>query len=204
MPTPSATADRRSYALYYRFGPWRLALRSSDPGVTLSGDAIAWAADGRPREVSLRDIAEVHLQSGSVGENTIASCRLTFRDGASLVIGSNNARGLQDDEHDRAYVAFVADLHARLAALTDTPIAFTAGFGAARYRFGKVVLVVAGLFFLVTPAVLLVVTGAWSMIWTLAAGAGLIWPLYRIVMANAPRTYDPRALPAELMPASPA
>lgn len=71
---------------------------------------------------------------------------------------------------------------------------------AARYRFGKVVIIVAGLFFLVTPTVLLLITGAWQMIWALFLGVSLLWPVYRVVRADAPRTYDPRQMPPELMP----
>jgi hypothetical protein len=119
------------------------------------------------------------------------------------VIASNNGYGLQDDAHDRHYCAFVQDLHARLAARKDTPIAFTAGFSAARYRFGKVVIVVAALFFLVTPAVLLLVTGVWQMVWPLFLGVSLLWPLYRVMQADAPRIYDLRQVPPELMPTAP-
>jgi hypothetical protein len=63
------------------------------------------------------------------------------------------------------------------------------------------VTVVAGLFLVVTPIVLLFVTSSWSMVWTLFAGVGLVWPLYRVMMANTPRSYDPRAVPAGMMPA---
>ena len=143
MQTPPATAGSRSYDLHLRSGGHWL---SSDHGVTLSDDTIAWVERDERCEARLRDIAEVHLQTGSVGDNTIASCRLNFRDGETLLIASNNSRGLQDDEHDTRYAAFALDLHARLAALKDARIAFTAGFGAARYRFGKVVIVIAVLF----------------------------------------------------------
>lgn len=38
------------------------------------------------------------------------------------------------------------------------------------------------------------------MIWTLYLGVGLVWPVYRLMMANAPRRYDPRDIPAEMIP----
>ncbi len=203
MQTPSSAAQRKNYALYFRLGTAKFSWRNSEPGVTLSDDAIAWTADGRQRQARLSDIAEVHLQTGSIGQNTIASCRLRFHDGSTLLVASNNGYGLQDDTHDRVYCAFVQDLHARLAARTATPIAFTAGFSAARYRFGKVTIMVAGLFFLVTPVVLFLITGSWQMIWALFLGVSLLWPLYRVMRADAPRIYDPRQVPPELMPAAP-
>jgi hypothetical protein len=197
---PSSVADRKNYDLYFRSGAAKFSWRNSAPGVSLSDDAIGWTADGREQQARLSDIAEVHLQTGSVGRNLIASCRLRFRDGSTLLIASNNGYGLQDDVHDKAYRAFVHDLHARLAARKDTQIAFTSGFSAARYRFGKVVIVVAGLFFLVTPVVLLLITGEWQVIWALFLGVSLVWPLYRVMRADAPRVYDPRQVPPELMP----
>jgi hypothetical protein len=203
MQTPSSVAGRKNYDLYFRFGAAKFSWRNSAPGISLSDDAIAWTADGREQQARLSDIAEVHLQTGSVGHNMIASCRLRFHDGSTLLIASNNGSGLQDDAHDRAYCAFARDLHARLAARKDRQIAFTAGFSAARYRFGKVVIVVAALFFLVAPAVLLLITGSWQMIWALFLGVSLVWPLYRVMRADAPRIYDPQQVPPELMPTAP-
>jgi hypothetical protein len=200
MQTASPVADRKSYDLYFRSGAAKFSWRNSTPGISLSEDAIVWTADGREQQARLGDIAEIHLQTGSVGRNMIASCRLRCRDGSTLLIASNNGYGLQDDAHDKAYRAFVQDLHARLAARKDTQAAFTSGFSAARYRFGKVVIVVAGLFFLVTPVVLLLITGAWQMIWALFLGVSLLWPVYRVMRADAPRIYDPRQVPPELMP----
>jgi hypothetical protein len=191
-------ASASSYDLLLRSGgrSWL----SSDRGVTLDDDQIVWSEGDQKREARLSDVAEVHLQTGNVGDNTIASCRLNFRDGETLLIASNNRRGLQDDEHDKLYTAFALDLHTRLAALKGAQIAFTSGFSAARYRFGVAVLVVAGLFFLVTPTVLLLMTAEWSMVWTLYLGVGLVWPVYRLMKANAPSAYDPRSIPAEMLP----
>lgn len=200
MQTASSVADRKSYDLYFRSGAAKFSWRNSAPGVSLSDDALVWTADGREQQARLGDIAEVHLQTGSVGRNMIASCRLRFRDGSTFLIASNNGYGLQDDAHDKAYRAFVQNLHARLAARKDTQVAFTAGFSAARYRFGKVAIVAAGLFFLVTPTVLLLITGAWQMIWALFLGVSLLWPVYRVMRAAAPRVYDPQQVPSELMP----
>src|SRR5262249_54026242 len=200
MPTAPLAPARNSYDLYLGFGQKRFVWTNPDHGVTLTDDGIIWFAGGREWQTRLRDIAEVHLRTGNVGESTIATCRLKFAEGSTLLIASSNSYGLQEDARDRLYAAFVHDLHGRLAALINARIAFTAGVSEARYRFGKVVAVVAGLFFIVTPTVLLLITREWSMAWALYTGVLLVWPVYRVMQANAPRTYDPRHVPPELIP----
>jgi len=200
MSAPQTVPTRKSYDLYLGFGGKRFVWTNPDHGVGLKDDGIVWNAGDREWQARLRDIAAVHLGTGNVGDNTIATCRLSFSDGVTLSITSANSHGLQNDTQDRLYAAFVHDLHARLAALKDAPVAFTAGVSAARYRFGRVVIVVAGLLFIVTPTVLLLMTREWQMAWALSTGILLVWPVYRVIRANAPRDYDPRHVPPELLP----
>jgi hypothetical protein len=200
MPTPHPVPARKSYDLYLGFGGKRFVWTNPDHGVTLTDDDIAWYAGGREWQARLRDIATVHLRTGNIGEYTIATCRLSFSDATTLLITSANSRGLQNETQDKLYVEFMQDFHARLAALKDAPVAFSAGLSDARYRFGKVVVVVAGSLFIVTPTVLLLMTREWQMVWALSAGILLVWPVYRVMKANAPRRYDPRHVPLELLP----
>lgn len=195
MDTSAPVPDRKSYDLYLRPGERRLVWNYPDHGVTLTDDAIAWVADGQQSQASLRDIVEVHLQVGYVEGNAIASCRLRFANGSSLVITSSNSRGFQDAALDRLYVEFLHDLHARLAARRDAGTTFTAGFGEGRHQFGMVLLMVAGLFFIVLPVGLLLITGEWKLALAGYTGLVLVWPLYKSVQANAPRAYDPRHVP---------
>ncbi len=199
MGTSPSLVGRKSYDLYLRFGKGRFVWRNPDHGVTLTDDGIAWIAGGQEREARLRDIGEIHLQTGNVGQNTIATCRLRFSDGSTLLIVSSNSYGLQDDEHAKLYAEFAQDLHARLAGLKNARIIFTAGFSEARYRFGKVLAIVAGLFFIVGPTVLLLMTRELTMVSALYVGVFLVWPLYTVMNANAPRSYDPRDVPQELV-----
>jgi hypothetical protein len=201
MPAPSPISVRKSYDLYLGSGERRFVWTNPNHGVTLTQDDIVWTTDGRECQAQLRDVAEVHLQTGSVGQSVIASCRLTFSDEATVSVLSSNANGLQDTALDQLYVAFVYDLHTRLAALKDAQIVFTAGFSEARYRFGKVLSVVAGLFFLVMPTVLLLMSRELKMAWVLYTGVLLVWPLDRVMQANAPRSYDPQRVPPEVLPA---
>jgi hypothetical protein len=68
-----------------------------------------------------------------------------------------------------------------------------------RYNIMIGVMVVAGLFFVGIQLVLLFVVRDWKLLGVLAAGAALVWPLYRIVEKNRPRRYDPKPPPGELM-----
>jgi hypothetical protein len=174
----------------------------SDHGVTLTDDAIAWSLDGQQAQASFNDIAEVHLQLSYIEENAVASCRLRFVDGTSLAITSSNSRGFQDAALDRVYVEFIHDLHARLAARGDLrTAAFTAGFSEARHQLGIVFLVIAGLILVVLPVVMLLFTWEWKVMLIIYSCAVFLWPLYKSLQANTPRTYDPQHVPQELMPA---
>ena len=200
MSIAPAVPDRKSYDLYFAVGEKRLIWRYSDHGVTLSDDAIAWIAGGLQSHAPFSDIVGVHLQLGYIEDSAIGTCRLSFADGSGLVIVSSNKRGFEDAALDRIYVEFVQDLHARIAAQRDARACFTAGFGAGRYLFGKIVIVVAGLFFIVTPVAALLFTGDWKLALLTYSGAVLVWPVYKVMQANAPRSYDPRQVPPELMP----
>lgn len=195
-----SVSDRKSYDLYLRLGERRLVWSNSDHGVTLTDDAIFWMTGGHELQARLRDVVQVHLQIGFIEDNTIASCRLHFASGSSLLITSGNSRGFQDAALDRLYVEFLHDLHARLAALRDARIAFTSGFSEGRHAFGMVLLVVAALFFVVTPVVMLLFTGEWKLALITYTGLVLVWPVYKSIQVNAPRAYDPRHLPPELLP----
>jgi hypothetical protein len=59
--------------------------------------------------------------------------------------------------------------------------------------------VIATLFFVGTPLVLLFIVRDWRVLGVLAAGAGFVWPFWKIVEHNRPRSYDPRHPPGELM-----
>jgi len=66
-----------------------------------------------------------------------------------------------------------------------------------RYKMLFVTMIVAGLFFIATPAILAAVTGHALII----AGAGVIfcWPFTKMLMNNGLRDYTPDNLPDELL-----
>jgi hypothetical protein len=203
MDTSHSDPNRKSYDLSLRAGERRLVWSTPDPdhGLTLTDHDIAWIAGGRQSQASLRDIVEVHLQIGYFRNDAIASCRLRFADGSTVLISSESSGGSEDAALDELYSEFVYDLHARLATRREARIAFTSGFSEGRYLFGRVIAVVGGLFFVVTPIVLLLITGDWKAAVVTYSGVVFLWPLYKIMQADAPRCYDPGHVPPELLPA---
>jgi hypothetical protein len=188
----------KSYDLYLTDGQRRLRWSVGDHGVTLNETSIAWSCDGQDHDAPYSTIVEVHLQSGTIGEDVVATCRISFIDGTVVATSSGRKGAAGDDEQAAIYRDFVQDLHGRLASLASSSIAFTAGYGEGRYKFGIGVMVVAGMFFLALPLVLTLITGDTKAFYTLYAGALLVWPIYKVVTANKPRSYDPRELPDDL------
>ena len=200
METSQSVPDRKSYDLYLKAGEKRVVWSYSDHGVTLTGDGIAWMVGGRPFQASLGDVAGVHLGLSYIEDDAIASCRLRFRDGSILSVTSSNRLGAQDSALGKLYVEFVHDLHTRLADRGNPRTFFTAGFSEGRYQLVRVLAVVGGLFFIAMPIVLLLISGDWKLALIIYTGLVLLWPFYKAVRANAPRSYDPRHVPPELMP----
>jgi hypothetical protein len=199
MDDSAPSLRSKAYDLYFVAGERRLVWKIADHGVTLERDAIAWTQDGQESRARFKEIAEVHLQTGAIGQQTIATCRLRFSDGSILRISSSNSEGVEDDTQAGLYSEFVHDLHGRLAVLKGASIVFSAGFSEARYNFGKVLLVVAALFFVALPGLAALITGQLKAISLLFGGVFLAWPLYKVVEANAPRNYDPSDIPEELV-----
>jgi len=189
----------RHYGLYVRLPGAAFAWKFKDCGITISDESIAWAINDEPYETTPSNIAEVHLQTNAVGQNIIATCRIRFRDGPELLVLSADENGLYADDQARTYAAFVRDLNRRLADSSQKDIAFTAGYSAERQTFGFALIGLCVAFFLVIPTVLLLISREVSLIPGLYFGLLLVWPLYRLVMTNAPQTYDPRAVPSEFV-----
>ena len=63
----------------------------------------------------------------------------------------------------------------------------------------QVLLVIAALLFVGIPLVLLIVIRDWRILGLIAGGAFFVWPVWRVVMHNQPRDYDPRHPPGELV-----
>ncbi len=179
----------------------RFYFSNPNHGIAVSDRGLSWTADGRADEAAFTDIAAIHLQTAALGnaERVIDQCRIEFGGGTRLVVSNASSNGLPDPAQTTLYRAFVRDLHGRPALQKSGAISFTAGMAPWRYKMLFVTMIVAGMFFIATPAILAAVTGDWHAL--IIAGAGVIfcWPFTKMLMNNAPRDYTPDSLPDELL-----
>jgi hypothetical protein len=185
--------------LYIRAGNAGFYFRNDNHGVTLTAERIDWRFDGQNDGAPYTSIRSVHLQSGGDMRNPLSLCRITFADGHALLVTDANEHGTADPERRGIYRNFIYDLHARLVALPKGFISFTSGYHGARYPIIIACAVAIGLVCVAGPIVAMFVMGSLWPITALVAGAGLYWPLMKIIEKNTPRSYDPRYPPAELL-----
>jgi hypothetical protein len=200
-PTPdSRDTPRRYYDLVLMIGQPRFVFRNPNRGVTLQPDAILWTQDGREMRAPLNTIREIRMQSGGDWRNALNQCVITFAGGRMLTMTDGTAYGATDDAQTPIYRGFVRDLHRCLekAKLT-SGIAFIAGYTQGRYMVVLVAAIVLGVMCIATPLVLLVILREIKVLGVLIAGGFMCWPLAKMVMANAPRSYNPAYPPGELM-----
>ncbi|MGE0566037.1 MAG: hypothetical protein AB7O50_16170 [Pseudolabrys sp.] len=199
MDTAIPPPDRR-YELFVIAGGKRFYFRNDDCGVTLDGDGIAWTRNGEEARAPLNTIREVRLQSGGDWRNAVNSCQIIFAGGHTLAVTDAGAHGAVDHARTPAYRAFVGDLHGRLEiAKLSASIAFIAGYTQGRYMVVLVCAILLGLMGVAAPLVLLFIVRDIKVLGLLVAGSFLCWPLARMVMANAPRSYNPSYPPIELL-----
>jgi len=213
--------ESKTYDLTLSSGPKRFVWRIANRGVTIGGGTIRWTYDGKAETRKLADIAAVNLQSVGSWQNAVQQCSIAFNDATRLVVSDAEAHGLPTKAQSAIYRDFVRGLHAALRAQASDAIRYTAGYGEARYRFVSVFSALIGLLLVAVPAVLFFFTLACaptpiqcdelfctpardcpsetSVLVLLGFSAVFLWPLWRMVKANAPRTYSPEALPEDLL-----
>lgn len=197
---PATVFPDRHYGLFLREGTNRFHWKFRNEGISLSGQTLHWQYDGRARGRTLADIRSVRLMAAHVHKSgDVGICQIVFRDGLMLTCQSSNASGLADDERAPKYTAFVRDLHARLAAAGPDDIRYKAGDSGGRHTFGIIILVIATLFFVALPFVLLFIVQRWEVLGILGAGAAFVWPVWKAVERNTPRDYKPTQIPDDLL-----
>jgi hypothetical protein len=190
---------RETYDLAIVAGGRRFYFKNKDRGITLTDWKLAWHADGQDDEAPLQDIASVRLMAGGDFKNPLNQCQITFADGDILTVTDGSAYGVADDAQTPLYRDFLTTLHARLALAPHGTIAFIQGYPQTNYAIVMVAACLLGIIGVVLPVVLLFIVQKLEVLLLLVAGIGLCWPLYKMVSANAPRPYNPQALPNELM-----
>jgi hypothetical protein len=195
--TPSAA---RSYDLYLTAGRPRFRWRNTDRGVTVSDDGLAWTNERKPDGASFKNIASIRLQSGGDWKNPLNSCHITFADGYQLNLSDGSEWGKVDHDRTPVYRDFLRDLHARMVKHGTGATKFLRGYADTNFRVVLVAASLLGIIGVAGPIVLLfIVPAKLEVLGILAAGSVMCWPLYTMVRNNAPRPYDPRHLPEELM-----
>lgn len=122
---------------------------------------------------------------------------LTYADWRKAQFFSSRHGQPASPESVRAYREFLLILHERLAAIGATP-KLTAG--AAPSPMMTVVFVAACLLFVALPLVSLMAGRMIEGLGAAAAGAALVYPLYRTKMRNSPESYTLGDLPARMLP----
>ena len=197
----SPRANPQTHDVYFAAAGFRVYWRNPNHGITVGDDGLAFTVDGRARAIVWSDIAAVHLQIAALGSarNTIDQCKIDFTDGSAIVVSNATSRGLPDAAQTSVYRDFIRALHAHLAPRASGAIRFSAGMAAWRYRTLMITLVIAGLFFIVTPIGLTLFAGDWRMLILAATGVAFVWPFVLLLSKSAPRIYRPDAPPDELL-----
>lgn len=199
LDTPQA--DSRAYDLALQVKGQGFAFTIRNRGITLSDDRLDWVFEGRADAARLDNIAQVHLQTGGawMEEGPAAMCRITFRDGYTLIISDVDKVGFKDDTRAGIYRAFVRDLHGRLVKLGGAA-RFTAGYSETQFRVIAVCALLLGAIGVGIPVVAFFFRPEVEILLVLAGGIVLTVPLFTMLIKNSPRSYDPRHFPAELLP----
>lgn len=190
------------YALFLREGSsYRFVWKMRNEGVALTPTGLEWTVDGIHRNLSFVEISRIHLRTAQVPRSgEFGVCSVLFRNGIELVVSTLNSWGTPDEGRIEPYISFVRDLHARLSEEDRRRIRFVAGNSEARHRFGVVIAVIAGAFFVLLPLGLAVVTGESKALFLTLAGGFLVFPVVRSLRKNEPRSYNPDRLDDDLFP----
>jgi hypothetical protein len=201
MNTPASAS--KTYDIHFLLNDKRFFWNNPNRGVTIVDagreSRLSWQEESGAGRALWTDIAGVTMMTGSDGKAEVNQCRIAFRDGCSLTVTDAGSAGTIEHERTPLYRDFVRALHARLAQAPAGTIAFKAGMTEGRYRGMQIVMVIAGLFFVGLPFVLLFIVRDWKVLFTLAAGAAFVWPFMKIMEKSKPRSYDPNYPPGELM-----
>jgi hypothetical protein len=197
------TAEARTHDVRFTTSARQSLMYTTNRGVTLTPDAIAWTFDGRPDGAPFNNIGDVCVQKGPGGHRFVRVCHITFADRFELLVTDGNELAIPTEAQRAAYRGFMRDLHARLAAHAAVrdgpPIAFRAGFAPKLHRWLKIRVTLWILVFVGVPLAGFLMTGEVKPFLVLI-GALFVGALYwRLVQSNAPLTYDPTKPPGELI-----
>lgn len=184
----------------------RYATRNNalEPAVTwVLDDAVLRLEDGNapPREIPLREIAGIELTfSPTRFEPNRFLCRLRLNGGGQREFFNRTYRGIADFQDTSAeYTTFVRQLHEALAR-HHPGCRFAAGVSGARYALNVAALILAGVVLLGALMFFVLVGLVWVALIKLVLVVFYTPAALRWLKRNHMRTYDPLAIPKELLP----
>jgi hypothetical protein len=199
--TPQGARDTaRAYDLALTTNRQTVVFLLRDHGITVADDRLDWEIGGTPDAALLTSIVEVNLRNGGSWTHPIAQCRIRFKDGFILTVSNATSTGYPDDAKRLLYREFVHDLHRRLATLPNLQARFTSGYSKSQFHVLSLCALVVVAIGIGTPVVVFLVSPHMKLALVLIAVVGLAVPLLRMLHDNSPGTYEPPAIPRELLP----
>ncbi len=168
----------------------------------LTDDALTWEEDGGKRDGVFYDgIAEVRLAFVPTRISTNRyRARIIFKAGGMAELFNTDYRGFADlAEHNAEYVAFLTELHRRLAA-HGKDVVFRQGNSVGQFVFNVALTIF--IFVMIALAFLLLFSwgGPLVAIVKLVIVLFFVPVLVRYIRRARPGTYDPLALPEAVLP----
>ena len=180
---------------------YRPSLMGAPWQFTLAADCIEWSAGRRSGRIPFRDVRRVRMSFKPVSMQSQRFLTELWAEGApKLEIASSSWKSMMEQERlDRAYSAFVGELHRRLMQ-TAAPVRYEQGTPPFKYWVGFVMFVA-----IVLGLAALTVRGLLAEAWGGAAFiAGFLalfaWQGGRYFSRNRPGVYRAEAPPPALLP----
>lgn len=169
----------------------------------LTDDALVIEEDGKPNDGAFFDeISEVRLAYTPTRAATDRfRAQIIFRKGGMAELFNLHYRGVYDfPEQNADYVAFITELHRRLAA-KGKDVRYRAGNSVGGY-IGNWALTI--FIFVMLAFVLIVLIPNWGGTWIVFAKLAIVLFFIPVLISYTrrarPRTYDPLAIPKDVLP----
>ena len=182
----------------YSFRPSLLGAPST---FTLTGDGMVWSAGNRSGRLRYRDVRRLRLSFKPVSMQTHRFLTEIWAEGAPKldIVSASWKSMVEQERRDGPYVAFIAELHARVAR-EGKPVRYEQGSNPYTYWPGLVLYTVVALLLAAVFVRALEVHALGGAAFIGAFVALFLWQGGNFFRRNRPGTYTPDALPPELMP----
>ena len=180
---------------------YRPSLLGAAAEFRLTGDVLDWTLGRRAGRIQLRDVRQVRMsfKPGSMQRYRFVT-ELWAEGAPRLEIVSSSWKSMVEQERlDAPYVAFVTELHRRIAH-AGAPARFLQGKPAVLYWPGLALFVVVGLLLAALVPRALQAHTLGGAVFILAFLALFLWQGGNFFRRNRPGSYRPDALPPELLP----